>query len=159
MKQEEIKEILKLHKLWLDGDPAGVRADFEGANLYNADLRGANLRDANLRSANLVGANLRSADLEGANLVGADLVGADLRGVSLVRADLVHADFRGANLDYSCIPLWCGFRKVNVDINLIRQILAHVMTLRCDDDAFNSIKACIFDEARKSHRASDLGVK
>ena len=35
---EEIKEILKLHKLWLDNDPQGRRA-----NLHGANLRGANL--------------------------------------------------------------------------------------------------------------------
>jgi hypothetical protein len=37
-----ISETLRLHKLWLAGDPAGVRA-----NLSRANLRGADLRDAN----------------------------------------------------------------------------------------------------------------
>ena len=41
----KLDEILRLHKLWLAGDPLGVRAilsnlDLRGADLYGADLRG-----------------------------------------------------------------------------------------------------------------------
>jgi hypothetical protein len=65
MKKTELYEILKLHKMWLNNEEGGKRA---------------NLIDANLGGANLSGANLRGADLSGANLRGADLRGADLRG-------------------------------------------------------------------------------
>lgn len=44
----ELDEILRLHKLWLDGDPLGVRADLRGIDLRNLDLRYANLYGANL---------------------------------------------------------------------------------------------------------------
>jgi len=54
----ELKEILRLHKLWLDGDTKGKRADLSGAY-----LSGANLSRANLSGANLSGANLSRADL------------------------------------------------------------------------------------------------
>ena len=53
MKAEELKEILRLHKLWLKDKSDGCRA---------------NLSDANLSGANLIGANLRGADLRGADL-------------------------------------------------------------------------------------------
>ena len=43
MKQKELDEILRLHKMWLNGEEGGKRAD-----LWDADLRGANLRGANL---------------------------------------------------------------------------------------------------------------
>lgn len=69
---EEIKEILKLHKLWLDNDPQGRRAD---------------------------------------------LCGADLRG----------ADLCAANLDYSCLPLWCGGFDINIDDRIAVQILYHLV--------------------------------
>lgn len=69
----ELKETLRLHKLWLDGSPDGVRADLQGANLRLADLR-----LANLRVANLPGAILQGTILQGANLQGADLRGVDL---------------------------------------------------------------------------------
>ena len=45
---EKIKNILKKHKDWLEGESDGERAD-----LRLADLRFADLRDANLRGANL----------------------------------------------------------------------------------------------------------
>ena len=73
-----LTETLRLHGLYLAGDPAGKRADLHGANLrfanlHGADLRGADLSDADFRFANLHGADLRGADLHGADLRGADL--------------------------------------------------------------------------------------
>ncbi len=65
----DITEILRLHKLWLDGNSAGKRADLWGANLRGADLLGANLRGANLERADLWGANLWGANLRGADLL------------------------------------------------------------------------------------------
>ncbi len=83
---DELKEILRRHILWLNGDPDGVRADLSGANLYEADLRGADLREADLRGADLCEADLRGADLRGADLRGANLRGANLRGADLREA-------------------------------------------------------------------------
>lgn len=40
---EKIKNILKKHKDWLEGESDGERANLRGANLQNADLQGANL--------------------------------------------------------------------------------------------------------------------
>ena len=45
---EKIKDILKKHKDWLEGESDGECADLRGA-----DLRGANLRRADLQGANL----------------------------------------------------------------------------------------------------------
>lgn len=118
MTKEELKEVLRLHALWLESSDQGKKADLCVADLRDADLsgihlRGADLRCANLRDADLQGANLRGvdlwratlcgADLRGANLSGADLREADLCGANLQRvglryADLSSADLRGANL-------------------------------------------------------------
>jgi len=46
MTPEQLTEILRLHKAWLNDKPKGIRAD----------LRGADLRDADLRDADLLGA-------------------------------------------------------------------------------------------------------
>jgi hypothetical protein len=110
---EKIREVLDLHRLWLQGKPEGQRADLSGAylswvnlswaylsraNLSRANLSWAYLSWANLSWANLSGANLSGANLSGANLSGADLSGADLSGADLSRADLSRADLSGANL-------------------------------------------------------------
>ncbi len=58
MQTIDLPEILKLHKLWLEKNPDGRRAD-----LSDAHLRGADLLQANLSGANLRGANLSDADL------------------------------------------------------------------------------------------------
>ena len=87
-----IPEVLRLHKLWVEDEAGGVRANLDGANLDGANLDGANLDGANLVRANLVRANLVRANLDGANLYGANLVRANLDGANLVRANLVRAN-------------------------------------------------------------------
>lgn len=64
--KEELDEILRKHKLWLEGEEGGERADLTGAVL--------------------TGAVLTRADLTGADLTGADLTGADLTDAVLTRA-------------------------------------------------------------------------
>jgi hypothetical protein len=85
--KDELQEILRLHKLWLN-DEGGEMANLSGANLSRADLSGANLSRANLSRANLSGANLSGADLSGADLSRADLSGANLSGADLSGAYL-----------------------------------------------------------------------
>ena len=71
--EQELKEILRKHKLWLkDSD----QQDAERAYLSGAYLSDANLSRANLSSAYLSGAYLSDANLSGAYLSGADLSGA-----------------------------------------------------------------------------------
>ena len=44
--EAELQEVLRLHRLWLDDDPEGVRADLHGADLSWADLSEASLYGA-----------------------------------------------------------------------------------------------------------------
>lgn len=48
MEQKKLDEILRLHKMWLEGKEGGERANLQGANLRDADLRDADLRGANV---------------------------------------------------------------------------------------------------------------
>jgi len=98
MEASELKEILKQHRVWIDGK-GGSRADLKGADLRGADLTHANLTGADLRGADLRGADLLGAILTGANLTGADLTGADLRGAILRDANLTRAILYGAYLE------------------------------------------------------------
>ena len=128
MTQEELKETLRLHALWLEDVDQGKKANLRSANLrdadlYDVDLRDADLSCANLRSANLRKANLRGADLHKANLRYADLWDADLSSADLWDADLRDADLRDADLydaDLSSVNLRdanlrdADLRKVNL---------------------------------------------
>ena len=92
--KEELSEILKQHKIWLESNyKSGSRADLSITKLSGADLSITKLSGADLSEANLYGANLEGADLSGANLSGADLSEANLS-----RADLEGADLSAANL-------------------------------------------------------------
>ena len=110
--ESELASILNLHKAWIIGEDYGERADLSGADLRRADLSGADLREADLREA-----DLRRADLSGAYLREADLREADLSG----------ADLSGADLDYSCLPLWCGSLSAHFDDKQLRQIAYHLV--------------------------------
>lgn len=59
MKQSKLNDIIEKHKLWLDNQPGGKRANLAWANLAEA-----NLAEANLTGANLTGANLAWADVD-----------------------------------------------------------------------------------------------
>ena len=110
---EKLKEVLKLHKKWLNNEQDGIWADLRGINLRGIDLNGvdlryadlsdtdlscANLSEADLRYTNLSGANLSGANLRYANLCGANLNGANLNGVDLINANLNYANLSGADL-------------------------------------------------------------
>ena len=107
MEQEKLQEILKKHKKWLNDEEDGERANLRGANLCGANLSGAILFGANLRGANLSGAILFGANLRGANLYEADLFGVDL--------------------DFSCLPLWCGSLSAHFDDRQLKQIAYHLV--------------------------------
>ena len=103
MNDDQLAKTLADHALSLLGDPAGVLADFSGAdlrhaNLRYADLSGADFSNADLTGADLTGARFRCSDLRGAKLSGVDLRGAKLRGAKLRGFDLRGFDLRGVDL-------------------------------------------------------------
>ena len=65
---KNLKEVLELHKKWLNDEKGGIRADLSYANLNDADLRGADLSGANLRYADLSGIKYNYLSI-GINLV------------------------------------------------------------------------------------------
>ena len=111
---------------------------------------------ANLSGANLFGANLSRANLYGADLSWADLSRANLLSADLSRADLLSADLSGANIDFSCWPLWCGSKKVKVDIGIVYQLIAHLCVLECDDKIFKRVQKFLLPFAKKFHRWGEL---
>ena len=144
MEKEKLKEILHLHKKWLEDEDGGIFAD-----LHGADLHGANLRYADLCGANLRGANLRDADLSCADLCGAKLCGADLC---------------GANLDYSCLPLWCGSLNTNFDDRQLVQILYHLFKAGLQSKNASKelkekfCKSGLINLANNFHRSKNCGL-
>lgn len=185
MDSDKLKLILENHKHWINQDCKGWedmkadlrRADLQGAyllgvnllgaNLIEADLRGANLQCADLRGADLKGADLHGADLRGANLHGANLRDANLHGADLQRADLCytnleHTNLQGADIDYSCLSLWCGSLKANFDSRQLKQIAYHLVkaglqsTNATDEDRRELSK--LIDYANGFHRVQECGL-
>lgn len=123
-------------------DERKVKALLQGATLCSANLQGANLQYADLRDA-----NLRDANLFDANLYDADLQGADMLGV---------------DIDYSCLPLWCGSLSANFDSRQLKQIAYHLVKAglqsknSTDEDRRELSK--LIDYANGFHRAQECGV-
>ena len=115
---KNLKEVLELHKKWLNDEKGGIRADLSYANLNDADLRGANLSYVNLRGANLRYADLSYIDLSNADLRGANLSNADLIGANLSDANLRGADLRRANLSYADLS-GIKYNYLSIGINLV----------------------------------------
>ena len=63
MNKVELQEALRLHKLWLNAKPGGIRAGLSKANLSNANLSYTDLRGADLSYTDLRGTNLSNVDL------------------------------------------------------------------------------------------------
>lgn len=99
--EDDLKEILEKHKLWLKGKPEGEQANLSKVNLLGADLSHALLDKAilhgsDLRGANLYNARLRDADMRRTRLENAFLRKADLQGANLMKAIAPKANFREA---------------------------------------------------------------
>ena len=161
--QDELSNILELHRLFLKNNPYGVPANLEdvnleGAILENAILVGANLKYANLEGANLKGAILVSANLEGADLKGANLEDADLEYATFMGVNLKGANLKDANLDYSCWPLWCGSFDVEVDRNVAAQLAYHFCRLDCDDPEYIQTRNAVVPFANTFHLVGESGI-
>ena len=115
---DDLKEILRKHALWLNNDPEGEKADLSGADLSGADLRGV---------------YLYKADLSGAGLRWADLWGADLSEADLSKADLTGADLSEAKIDW---PLVCPEKGSFIGYKKCRGGL--IVELEIPDDALRS---------------------
>lgn len=96
-----IQKKLESHKKWLNWDPDGERANFRGADLQDADLR-------------------------------------------------------GANVDYSCLPLWCGSLHMKVDKRIAAQIAYHFCALECDDPEVQKAQQSLYALANTFHRVGEL---
>ena len=131
--KDELTEILRKHKMWLNKEAGGIRADLSRADLRWADLYKADLRGANLSGTDLRLADLRGADLRLANLYKADLRGANLRGTDLSRADLYLADLHGAkNLNF---PIACPEKGM---FTAFKKARGYIIELEIPDDALRS---------------------
>ena len=106
MNIKDLKEILEKHKMWLNDEDGGERANLRRAslqqvNLHGVDLSWADLSWADLSWADLSWANLSEADLSGANLSGANLSKAELIGTDLHNTDMQRVNLNWAELNYA----------------------------------------------------------
>ena len=71
------------------------------------------------------------------------------------------ADLKGADLDYSCLPLWCGSLTANFDNRQLTQIAYHLVKAGLNStNASEETKAeleKLIDFANKFHRVQECG--
>jgi hypothetical protein len=65
---------------------------------------------------------------------------------------LKNAKLEGANLDYSCLPLWCGGLNFKAGKKMWVQILYHLCSLKIDDPEILEIRKSLLPIANQMHR-------
>lgn len=144
MTQEELKEIIRLHGLYLRGESGGKRAYLSGADLSGADLSGANLSGAYLSGANLSGANLSGADLRYANLSGAKdgaIARLDFSGWSIC----VRSDETTIGCQWHSNDKWLSWSPESPEIAAMHQDAADWW--RVHGDAVKAVIRCVMTKA------------
>ena len=72
-------------------------------------------------------------------------------------ANLSRADLSDADLDFSCLPLWCGSFGIKVDDRLLHQLCYHICKLDSNTDDFKAVKTALTNYANKFHRVEECG--
>ena len=72
--------------------------------------------------------------------------------------DLSRANLRGADLDFSCLPLWCGGLHLKVDKRLACQLAYHLCSMQCDDSEYLEMRNSILGFANHFRRADECGI-
>jgi hypothetical protein len=162
IEQDELGELVKLHKEWLYDSEKGKRLILKGFDLRYSNLSGSDLSFSDLSYSDLSGSDLRYSNLRGSNLHGSNLIGSNLSDCDLSYSDLSGSDLRysnlrGSDLDFSCFPLRRGGSKFIADDRLIAQVLAHLCTLDVSPKAQAELDK-IREFAKTSHIAKDLGL-
>lgn len=106
--QNELDEIIKKHKMFMEGSVGGARAslkfknlrdlNFRNSNMSGADFTGSKMENCNLSNGIYEGACFFACDLRNANLEKANFTRADFRGAFVAGANLEHADLEKADL-------------------------------------------------------------
>ena len=72
-----------------------------------------------------------------------------------------YTNLSGANLDYSCLPLWCGSFNANFDDRQLIQIAYHLVRAGLNsNNASDETKkelSTLIDFANKFHRVEECG--
>ena len=142
-----LEEILENHLHWLKRDVDGwkeMRANLDGADISNTDLRFVNLKYASLNDVNFYKSDLREANfckasLQHTNLSYADFGNASLVGAHLAHSNLAKADFGGANLCWanlrSCVFYHADLRFCNfISADLSCAKYVPYIPLQCPSD-------------------------
>ena len=121
-----LEEILENHLHWLKRDIDGwkeMRANLDGADISNTNLRFANLKYASLNDVNFYKSNLRwanfcNASLQHTNLSYADFREATFNDTNIANSNLINADFGDSSLVGAYLPhsnlTRAGFQGANL---------------------------------------------
>ena len=106
---EDIKEILRLHNIWVVGLEGGHRADFSGIDLQKAnfsykDLTGICFKNSDLTKATFEGSNCSHVDFSGANCIGTDFDSSNLRDANLSGVTGLLSPIEFLKNNFECLP-------------------------------------------------------
>ena len=101
MTEDELKEILKDHKNWLDENDIGHQADLSDADLTGIDLPEIDLDKISLKGVCWRGTYLSQASFDEVCMSKSDLHGTDFSNAHFRGVDLSNANLSGANFSHA----------------------------------------------------------
>ncbi len=164
--EEELKEVISKHALWLKDHNTGKRAELNGYHIENVDISGVDLSQADLSGSSftkskLIGTNLSEARLIGTVFMNVDMTDAVLDDVDLRNGDISHStlirmkakranfinclmwdnDFTGSVLCASCFigTKLCDGKFIGADLS--------GCDLRCADIDYAHFDNAVLEEA------------
>lgn len=113
LKQAEIDEKLKLHKMWLNNEEGGKKADFSGVNLSHHAFEKVNLDKANFYGANLQNVRFESCTLQSTTFNAAEASWSKFRNTSLVDANFGNSILQNSEF-YKCDLSGANFKSADL---------------------------------------------
>ena len=126
---EELDEIIRLHKLWLDKEESGVKAvftdcDLSDHRLINVDLTGAIVRNVDFINTKIIQSKLNScsfydcymyeSNFEGSEFFNSCMIGNRAKRIKLRATNFSFCSISDSNFRESCLS---STRFINTDIN------------------------------------------
>lgn len=170
--QENINEMVELHRKWLNKDADGRRFDLNGYDLrdicfrnviltdakltdcffYSGDLDGVCLGGAELQDSDFSSANMKTARLQSAKLQNANLEFATLTTANLEYATLIGANLYGADLSYT---KWYLSNLKNADMSEANCLSADLSGAYFENTKLRNV---ILTNAKLKHRYIQVGL-
>lgn len=146
MTQDEMNEILKLHKMWLNGEKNGVRAVIEARDLFDLTMIGANLQKAVISRSFIKNCDMENVDMSNTEILNTTIAYSNMENATLASADMINANMTEVYMPrsnlYKAIIYESTMRDCDIEESNFEQVtLRYSIVKNCNLEKSNMTKA------------------